>query len=247
MKFSGDIMGYANDIIEQNLGGISLFMNGDAGDIDPASGMCDSVPGNATFFGSIQLAKSVLEARANVTTTTDNISFQAFSNVVNFGLSYINFTLSRFDNCTIGGPLDICSICEVLNCELPLRMDSAWITNDPVFTAFSINVNKEITLVVTLPGEALVELGWEIYNDSASLGYDRTFLAGYSQAHMGYFATPDQYDIGGYESELTLFGINTSAMVRSGAFDVASRISPLAMQFFEPKELKLNNIFLYKR
>lgn len=36
MKFSGDIMGYTNDVIEQTIGGTSLFINADAGDVDPS-------------------------------------------------------------------------------------------------------------------------------------------------------------------------------------------------------------------
>lgn len=32
---SADIMGYANTLIEQTIGGVSLFVNADAGDIDP--------------------------------------------------------------------------------------------------------------------------------------------------------------------------------------------------------------------
>lgn len=34
---------------------------------------------------------------------------------------------------------------------------------------------------------------------------------------MGYFTTPREYDVGGYESQLTLFGIKTADMVRDGA------------------------------
>lgn len=44
-------------------------------------------------------------------------------------------------------------------------------------------------------------MGWRggrwVRNDTQAMGFDRTFLAGYSNSHMGYFATPDEYDIGG--------------------------------------------------
>lgn len=33
---------------------------------------------------------------------------------------------------------------------------------------------------------------------------------------MGYFAPPDEYDIGGYESQLTFWGIDTAVKVRYG-------------------------------
>jgi len=79
---------------------------------------------------------------------------------------------------------------------------------------------------VTIPGEGLVELGWEIYEDTGNMKFNRTFLAGYSNNHMGYFATPDQYDLGGYESQLTFWGINTTALVRAGCSLVASQVQP---------------------
>ena len=33
--------------------------------------------------------------------------------------------------------------------------------------------------MVTVPGEALLQLGWEIRNDSMDLGFSNTLLAGY--------------------------------------------------------------------
>ena len=36
---NGDIMGGANEAIESLVGGVSLFINADAGDIDPGSGV----------------------------------------------------------------------------------------------------------------------------------------------------------------------------------------------------------------
>ena len=35
------------------------------------------------------------------------------------------------------------------------------------------------TLMVTLPGEPLLQLGWEVRNDSMDLGFNNTLLAGY--------------------------------------------------------------------
>ncbi len=42
---------------------------------------------------------------------------------------------------------------------------------------------------------------------------------------MGYFTTPNEYDYGGYESQLTFWGIGTAQKVREGAKNVASQIS----------------------
>jgi len=42
---------------------------------------------------------------------------------------------------------------------------------------------------------------------------------------MGYFATPNEYDIGGYESQLTFWGIGTAEKVRQGCYSVTSPLS----------------------
>ena len=98
--------------------------------------------------------------------------------------------------------------------------------------------------MVTLPGEPLLELGWEVYNDTLKMGFDTTFLAGYSNNHMGYFATPNEYgrctsfflfqfsstsnfaDVGGYESQLSFWGRDTAELIRAGCSMVASQIKP---------------------
>lgn len=43
---------------------------------------------------------------------------------------------------------------------------------------------------------------------------------------QGYFATPDEYDIGGYESQLTFWGIDTAALVAAGCQTVATVVRP---------------------
>jgi len=58
------------------------------------------------------------------------------------------------------------------------------------------------------------------------MGFDQTLLAGYTNNHMGYFATANEYDIGGYESLLTFWGIQTAAKVRESCYLVASQVKP---------------------
>ena len=70
-------------------------------------------------------------------------------------------------NCTTGGPLDVCSICEVLKCDLNPRLNSGWLNENPRFTAircrslshphvrhiarFFNPVSGNSTLMVTMP------------------------------------------------------------------------------------------------
>jgi len=157
---------------------------------------------------------------------TSTVDITAYSTQVNFGWTNLNFTLQRFENCTSGGELDICTLCAVLQCDINAHMPESWIEDDPRFTGIRFDVHGVSTVVVTLPGEPLIELGWWVRNDTQDLGFDLTFLAGYSNNHMGYFATPDEYDIGGYESQLTFWGIDTAAMIRAGCKRAASAVAP---------------------
>jgi len=122
--------------------------------------------------------------------------------------------------------LDICTFCEIFDCDLNAHLYSSWIQQMPRFTAFSFVINGIKTVAVSMPGEALLELGWLVRNDTLDMGFNITLLAGYSNSHMGYFATPNEYDIGGYESQLTLWGIETAAMVRAGCKGSAEEVIP---------------------
>ena len=48
----------------------------------------------------------------------------------------------------------------------------------------------------------------------------------YSNNHMGYFATAREYQVGGYESLLTMWGEGTANRVRQSIKTVASHIKP---------------------
>lgn len=113
MEFSSDIMGGSNILIEQQVGGVSLFINGDAGDIDPgiyyfiiiyklmiAAGMCDAQI-TTQMTGAKKMAQAVIAGRAKIV-PTDDISLTAYSEFIPFGPTNLNATLQRFDNCTHG-------------------------------------------------------------------------------------------------------------------------------------------------
>eukprot|EP01100_Stratorugosa_tubuloviscum_P003848 TRINITY_DN1936_c0_g2_i1.p1 TRINITY_DN1936_c0_g2~~TRINITY_DN1936_c0_g2_i1.p1 ORF type:complete len:480 (-),score=253.66 TRINITY_DN1936_c0_g2_i1:80-1519(-) len=220
MLFSGDIMGGACKLVEQQIGGVALFVNADAGDIDPTGEACSNKP---DYEGAPTIANTITSFRKSIQTFNQG-EIDTYSQIVDFGPTELNATLARFFNCTSGGPLDICSICEVIHCEFNPHLGSAWLEDKPRFTAFRLTINSKDAVFVTLPGEPLLELGWWVRNDTLDLGFDTTFLCGYANNHMGYFATPDEYDIGGYESELTFWGIDTADKVRQGCYLVAEQV-----------------------
>lgn len=222
MYFSGDIMGKACEFIEKSVGGVALFVNADAGDIDPTAQACSQQP---NFYGAQIIASTVAKLRSS-TPTTGVLSLTTASVIIPFGFTNLNATLERFGDCSSGGPLDICTICKVLQCDLNAHLDSAWIENEPRFTAIRFGIGGRHILLVTLPGEPLYELGQQVYGDMAALGFDHTILAGYSNNHMGYFATPREYDVGGYESQLTLWGRDTAEQIRAGCKTAAIQVVP---------------------
>ncbi|EGD78316.1 hypothetical protein PTSG_09383 [Salpingoeca rosetta] len=221
MKVSSDIMGGVNNLLVKNGGvGVTMFINADAGDIDPAPQTCQGKP---NYNGAPTIANAIIKTRKAIKPSA-NATFRIASEVVPFGPTNLNVTLQRFENCTSGGPLDICTLCEVIHCDLNLHLGSSWIENAPRFTAIRFDVDGSKTLMVTMPGEPLSELGTEVRIDGVGLGFDRVLLAGYSNNHMGYFATPDEYDIGGYESQLTFWGIDTSKKVRDACRNIGAKV-----------------------
>ncbi len=92
-----------------------LFANADAGDIVPGPGMCNSAP---QFDGSVIIAKFVQGLRNQLNATTTSLTITAVTQTVDFGPTDLNYTLARFNNCTSGGPLDICTFCKILDCGM---------------------------------------------------------------------------------------------------------------------------------
>jgi len=221
MKFSSDVMGSVNDWVEENVGGTSFFVNADAGDVNPVFSVSCNNPPN--FSGGKVIGSKVSEIRATLK-PSDTLSIAAHSHTLDFGLTQLNLTLARVGDCKSGGPLDICSICFFLNCDLNLHLGSAWVETRAKLSAVKITVNNKNFGLISIPGEALTELGRYLYDDMAKLGFDDTFLLGYSNNYMGYFAPPDEYDIGSYESALTFWGINTTVVLRNSIISGAKLV-----------------------
>eukprot|EP01095_Lingulamoeba_sp_RSL-Kostka_P010630 TRINITY_DN3864_c0_g1_i1.p1 TRINITY_DN3864_c0_g1~~TRINITY_DN3864_c0_g1_i1.p1 ORF type:complete len:468 (+),score=190.18 TRINITY_DN3864_c0_g1_i1:25-1428(+) len=223
MLFSSDIMGGASDNIEEIVGGVALFVNGDAGDISPTGAACNNKP---NYDGAVTIANVVKETREKIDVVSEGDIF-VYSYEYDFGQMLTNWTLAREKNCTHGGPLDICTICEIRDCTLDIRGGEAWVEETPRFSAFRLALGNNNTAIVTIPGEALLELGWQIRNDTLDLGFkDTTFLFGYTNNYLMYFATPNEYVLGGYEANLTLWGIDTAEKIRVSVRKAAENVKP---------------------
>ena len=69
--------------------------------------------GKPKFAGAPVIANQVQKVRGSIK-TSDTVGLQSYSTVVPFGETDLNLTLARLENCTHGGPLDICSLCEAV-------------------------------------------------------------------------------------------------------------------------------------
>ncbi|XP_065899909.1 neutral ceramidase-like isoform X2 [Dysidea avara] len=180
MLSNGDIMGGVNDVLETMNSGVAMFINADAGDIAPSNSTCNNMP---QFDGAPVIATAIMNARNNIK-TSQNVTIKVAAQVIPFGETNGNLTLARVENCTKGGPLDICTICRVLNCDINLHLNEAWVEQNPKFGAFAFNINGTNTGMVTIPGEALSDLGTEIRNDLLNMKFDNVLLGGIHRMSM---------------------------------------------------------------
>ena len=216
LKASADVMGAVNRYIESKAEtGVSMFLQADEGDVNPIfSVACKYPEGTDDFSGGLVIGDAVIALRKQLTPTS-NVRLTSSSHFVEFGPTQLNLTLARVDNCTRGGPLDICTLCDILDCDANIHLPSSWVEESARFTALDI-LNGESHILVSIPGEALTSVGFNIRKDIENLGYNGStaLLVGLANNHLGYIAGPVQYDRGDYESILTFFGRDTSLRVR---------------------------------
>jgi len=74
----------------------------------------DTCSGKPNYQGAPVIANAVMGAR-NSTKMSNNVKIKVASQVVPFGETNLNLTVARVENCSKGGPLDICTICRVVS------------------------------------------------------------------------------------------------------------------------------------
>jgi len=53
--------------------------------------------------------------------------------------------------------------------------------------------------MMTWPGEATTDLGFQLRDRAAAAGYADAWNLGLTNGYMGYFVTPEEFAVGGYE------------------------------------------------
>lgn len=93
-------------------------------------------------------------------------------------------------------------------------------------------------LLLTMPGEPMVEYGLKMEKDIA----DRAIpiIVGYANGHVGYIATADSYDVGGYEPNTSKLVPEAEAIILTELSVLADRVIGDVFESFSkhPKDIK---------
>jgi hypothetical protein len=216
LKFSADIMGAVSAKIEAALNIPALFANGAEGDIRPASGGASGIETISPI-----IAQKVQEVFDGITTTPD-VTLETAHEVVPFGKAKLDLTLKR-----IIGEYEELQFLQVLllfgiNPGFKITLPNGWFESEFRFQA--VRLNK--TAIVSIPGEAIHQLGLQIKADGKALGFQKVFPFGLANGHMGYITTETEYEVGGYEGLATFFGPKTGENLRKSCKAVMDAVKP---------------------
>lgn len=93
-------------------------------------------------------------------------------------------------------------------------------------------------LLLTMPGEPMVEYGLKLERDIA----DRAtpIIVGYANGHVGYIATADSYEVGGYEPTRSPLTPEAEAMILTELSELADQVIGDVFESFSkhPKDVK---------
>src|SRR5579883_2022289 len=200
LVYSADIMGGANAELEAN-GSVAVFLNGAEGDISP-----DFFQDQGIKTGGPLIAQAVAQVRSS-TTTVASVEIAATKRVVDFGQATLDLSLLLGPGglASLGGwTATIQALGASLGASLPLPAGS--VETELRFQAVRLGKWG----FVSIPGEAIHTIGLDLKAYGATLGYEHVFPCGLSNGHMGYVCTEPEYNAGGYEAILTLFGSKTA-------------------------------------
>jgi len=199
---SGDNLGQTMRNVESGTSNApALFINSAEGDVSPRSVYPDML--NALLDIGTQISASVLTAVGGMTFQTN----------LKMNLSQLHATL----------PTPQVNYSPFTDDYLLLHLDlNTSVEPTGYFGQVYLEINGTQGVSMSMiPGEAITDLGTTLKANAAArltahgitAGNQFTMIGGLTDGHMGYFTTPAQYDLGGYEAAGTLYGRNTSDFV----------------------------------
>ena len=205
LSLSSDVPGAIEHEIEKRTGAVALFLNGAEGDVSPHAGNESSAPERVEALG-IKIGTAISDRWAAMTTKTD---------VKNFG--YVSYQLTL-----PSAKLNLLACIEKGASGWQIDMGHFMPDSAP-FHGFVL----DDTAFVTIPGEAITELGVKMKDFGKNLGFSKVAVVGLTNEHLGYILTTAEYNKGGMESCGSLYGENLGTFILDSADKV---LTDLALQ-----------------
>lgn len=204
LLLSADNMGYAERYLETMLpDAVALFVNGAEADVKPIANGFDGAQAVGEALGA------AVESVWQTTETAGSTTLEIQSAVTSLPELQVNATTC---DDTVDALLD------------------AWLVGLPGDTAETEEQFMAIRLGesawITVPGEPLTEIGAQIAAPVRAMGFEHAFILGLTNGYMGYVVTPEEYDLGGYETCGCLYGRDTGVFVVEHALAVAAGLAP---------------------
>ena len=150
-----------------------------------------------------RMVEQITTAR-NQAVMTGVVDLASSSKVVPFGHAQFHVTPGN-----VGGQLDLSAVSLLFPNGTTQSLGPDWVDND--FRYQAIRINNDI--IISVPGEPIREVGTLIKNAGKAAGYDHAMVFGLANGHMSYITTEPEYNAGGYEALLTLWGSKEADLV----------------------------------
>jgi neutral ceramidase len=190
LLISGEWPGAAERFVEEQLGGdaVCLFTNGAQGDQRPAGDFGSGLD-RVERFGR-RIADEIMATQAAVNLDSEpKLSIASAEVALPPRQPSPAFTQAAREEYPIPAEL----MAKVLSALFPDKARlQAVVLGD--------------AMVITVPGEMIAALGIELKTTATEAGIARPFIAGLANTYCGYILTPEEYDEGGYESAVSVYG-----------------------------------------
>ena len=202
---SADWPGVTMRLIEKRVGGVSTFLQGTCGDIDPV--IAWSMKG---FDASEEVGTKVAEAVVIATSKSEEVrgsELKVISDMISLPLQQmthedlikiIALHLKRVEAIKSDITMDMSNILALIR----FYRESMEELCEKISKGLPKSVDRDVHLIkigdvamLFIPGEVFVEIGLEVRNLSK---LEKLLIAGYTGAYAGYIPTPEEFDRYGY-------------------------------------------------
>jgi hypothetical protein len=223
LEFTADLMGFCERKIEATLGAGSLavFWNGCEGDVSPndfdwtgAQSIGETIAAHALAVRDA--AGTTMTAAPPIAVAWDEFRFAEGPAI------YLNQITGSVSGALTGGNGVSLTGLQSLFGNATIQLDERWL--NPRIPLQAMRIGDLGLLAV--PGEALTTTGLGMKAGARALGFKHAIVVGLANDHLGYIADPIEYDRGGYEAFMTLFGRSEAPEITAGLLAVAARVKP---------------------